>query len=131
MMKRFLFGLAGAAAIAGAGSAASATDWWLVQRPPSVSSALFVDTDTLVRGPDGTVTVRVLRIDREGRSSEGVEAVSCASRPARNHDALGRFACASPQERDSYGLILAAMSPQEAARLFFSRGKADGDDLLG
>jgi hypothetical protein len=127
MMKQLLFGLTAAISVAGA-SAASAADWWLLSRPPAGNSVLFADEDTVERGPDGTVSVRVLRIDRKGGSSETVEKVSCA-----RSDGLSRFACASPEERDNYGLILASMSPAQAARMLFDMGSVDaerrGDEL--
>jgi hypothetical protein len=128
MMKQLLFGLTAAISMTAA-SPASAADWWLLSRPPAGDSVLFADEEALDRAPDGTVSLHVLRIDREGRSTETVEKVSCAS-----SDKLSRFACAAPDERDNYGLILASMSPAEAARMLFEMGsvgaeRRGGDEL--
>ena len=105
----------------GAASAASAADWWMLSRPPA-ESALFADADTLEAGPDGSVSLRVLRIDREGRSIETVDRVTC-----RSSDRLSRFACSSSDERDNYGLILAGMDPAEAARMLFDMAPIETD----
>ncbi len=113
MTKQLLFGLVAAMSVTGA-SAASAADWWMLSRPPAGNSVLFADADTLEREADGSVSLRVLRIDREGRSTDAVEKVSCT-----RSDRLSRFACASPGDRDNYGLILASMDPAEAARMLF------------
>lgn len=113
MIKQLLFGLTAVLSVTSA-SAASAADWWLLSRPPVGNSVLFADPGTLEPGPDGSVSLRVLRIDREGRSTETVETIGCG-----RSDRLSLFACASPEQRDDYGLILASISPVEAAHMLF------------
>ena len=124
MTKRFWFGMAAAIGIATGPQAASAADWWLVLRPPAASKALFVDEATLARVDDDSVSLRVLWIDREGRSADAVERYHCAEAPpaARDPDSVRRFACAPKDERDNYGLILASMRPDEVARMIFGIG---------
>lgn len=124
MMKLLLFGAAAVIGIAASASAASAADWWLVSRPPAGQVALFADADTLERNADGSVSVRVLRIDRVGRSADSVERFSCAEAPRPDHDPdpVRRFTCAPAEERDNYGLILASMRPDEVARMIFGLG---------
>lgn len=118
-MKKLLLGCG--AMIAMAASPASAADWWMLSRPPVGNVALFADEDTIARESDGSVSLLVLRIDRAGRSTETMEWFSCA-RPARFDDVLSQFACAMPDERENYGLILGSITPAEAARMLFDMG---------
>ncbi len=113
MIRQLLFGSIAAVSMMAA-SAASAADWWLLSRPPVGQVVLFADAATVERAPAGGVSLRVLRIDREGFARETVESLSCAGA-----DRLSRFACALPDERDDHGLILAGMSPAEVARMLF------------
>lgn len=103
---------------------AEATDWWLVSGAPGEDTAIFADAETLARRDDAA-SVRVLRIDRSGRSAERLADVRCSGRAAsREEEAVRRFACASAQDRDQFGLILASMSPDEVARMIFGTGSA-------
>jgi len=120
-LKQFLLGLTATISVTGV-SAAAAADWWLLSRPPAGDSVLFADAHSLDRAPDGTVSLRVLRIDRRGRSAETVEKVNCAA-----SDRLSRFACAAPDERDDHGLIIASMSPEDAARMLFAMGPVNAE----
>ena len=103
---------------------AEAADWWLVSGAPGEDTAIFADAETLARRDDAA-SVRVLRIDRSGRSAEKLADVRCSGRAAsREEEAVRRFACASAQDRDQFGLILASMSPDEVARMIFGMGSA-------
>jgi hypothetical protein len=109
-----------AAILAAAPIPSQAADWWLVSPRGADRTAVFADVESLQRS-DGRVELRTLRIDRTGRSGERLETVRCTGDAGRpDQAALHRFACASDQDRDRYGLILAGMSPEEAARLVFA-----------
>ena len=105
--------------------AAHAADWWLVSGKPGDQVAVFADVETLTR-QEGAASVRVLRIDRAGRSTEALRHVPC-SRPAGSseEDAVRRFACSSEQDRDQFGLILASQTPNQVARLIFGMAPAE------
>jgi hypothetical protein len=102
---------------------AAPADWWLVNDTRGgdargAASATFADVDSLNR-QDDIVQLRVLRIDRKGQASETSERIECTPAIA---DPLGRFACATPEERDRYGLILAGVRPEEVAQMVFGVG---------
>jgi len=110
-----------AAILAATSAPSQAADWWLVSQPGADRAALFADVESL-RRHDGRAELRTLRIDRTGRSGERLETIRCTGEQGRSDQAaLHRFACAPDGERDRYGLILAGMSPQEAARLVFAQ----------
>ena len=99
---------------------ASAEDWWLVSGVPTDSTAIFADVETLAR--DEQITqLRVLRIDRSGSSTETTQQIEC-DRPAASEEQemVRQFACASDEERDQHGLILASMSPVVVAQMIFT-----------
>lgn len=103
-----------------AASPANAADWWLISGVPSDPTAVFADVGTLQRhGQDAQI--RVLRIDRLGRSYETVQQIQCdRSSGSAEGEVVREFACASEAERDQHGLILAAMSPAVVARMIFT-----------
>ncbi|PCE42870.1 hypothetical protein COO09_08605 [Rhizorhabdus dicambivorans] len=116
-MMHWFKALAAAALLAVAAGPAQAADWWLVPARPGAQAVMFADVETLQR-QGGVVSLRVLRIDRAGRSGERVERIRCDG--AQMDFPLHRFACASGAERERYGLILAGMPPDEAARMVFA-----------
>jgi len=119
-MRKLLFALSLAITPALSAAAAPEAEWWLVTRPPGAPSVLFVDTATVAEQGDGSIELRVMTIDRLGRSSPSIKRVDCGRTPDRNVDvALQRFACAPAADRDRRGLMLAGMSPAEAARVMF------------
>lgn len=114
-----------ASVIAMSAGAAHAADWWLVSGKPGDEVAVFADVETLTRQEDGA-SLRVLRIDRIGRSSETLQQVRCGDRaPSSKADAVRRFACSSEQDRDQIGLILASQTPSQVARMIFAMAPAD------
>ena len=125
-MKNALRGLVIGIAVTAA-SPASAADWWLVSGVPTDPVAVFADVESLALN-DNNVEIRVLRIDRVGRTIETVQQMRCDrdSGSAEGED-VRQFACASEQERDQHGLILAAMSPALVARMIFAIDITAGD----
>ena len=119
-MKTALRTLGVGMAAAIAASPAAAAEWWLVSGVPSQPTAIFADVDSLSR-TGGQARMKVLRIDRFGRSIETLQQIRCdeASSAAEEED-VRQFACASETERDQHGLILAAMSPALVARMIFT-----------
>jgi hypothetical protein len=101
--------------------AAHAADWWLVSGKPGDRVAVFADAETLARRDD-SASLRVLRIDRIGRSSEMLQQIRCSGVPSGEDDAVRRFACSSEQDRDQFGLILASQTPNQVARMIFAMG---------
>ena len=118
-----------AALLTVAASPAIAADWWMIPGQAGDRTAMFADQETLVRSGDG-VGISVLRIDRVGRSFERFENVECGARAgSRADEALRRFACASEQDRDQFGLILASMTPADAARMVFGETALDPEQF--
>ena len=102
-----------------AASPAMAADWWLVSGAPSDPTAVFADIGTLQRNQQ-SAEMRVLRVDRAGRSFETVQQIQCDKvSTAKEEEDVRQFACASEKERDQHGLILAAMSPVLVAQMIF------------
>jgi hypothetical protein len=99
---------------------AHAEDWWLVSGAPTDPTAVFADVQTLDRD-DQLAQLRVLRIDRAGTSIDAVQQIECDRDAASAEQEMVRqFACASDEERDQHGLILASMSPVVVARMIFT-----------
>lgn len=111
--------------IAMSASAARAADWWLVSGEPGDEVALFADAETLTPKDEGA-SLRVLRIDRSGRSTEALQQIRCGSRAVSRHEeAVRRFACSTEHDRDQFGLILASQTPNQVARMIFGMGPAN------
>ncbi len=103
-----------------AASPATAADWWLVSGVPGEPTAIFADVDTLVR-QDKSAQVKVLRIEKNGGSTQTLQQIQCdTSSGSAEGETVRQFACASPKDRENYGLILAGMGPAEAAAMVFS-----------
>jgi hypothetical protein len=103
-----------------ASTQAHAADWWWVAGEPGGSTAIFIDADTVVKHDDA-VSFRTQRIQRDGRATEINGQMRCNTPSASTEEeAMRRFACATPEERMSFALIVAPMTPGETARLIFA-----------
>ena len=98
---------------------AHAAEWWLLPGASTATSALFADSDGMMRGEEG-VSLHILRIDRSGGAVESTHWTRCDATRTGDEEALRRFACGSHEERMGSAMMLGTMAPEEAARLIFT-----------
>lgn len=114
-MVRFL-GMMAAAASALTPMAARAADWWWVAGEPGAKDAWFVDADSIsATGSQRSFQMLRIAADRSRNPEEGVQ-VDCERATS---DAVQRFVCAAPDQRNAIGAMLGPVSPEAAARTIF------------
>ena len=72
----------------------------------------------------------MLRIDRSGRTYATLQQIRCnRGSGSAEGEAVRVFACASDKDRDEHGLILAAIRPDQMARMIFNTPTVDIPEL--
>lgn len=128
-MRNFLkHGALFAAAIAATGPAAAQggnTEWWLVMDDNDAQAAHFVDMASIVRSQEAT-KVSAMTLSRSGHREIKTIAIDCdrmLGAPANPE--VKAFVCGTEDYRQSNGLILGPVSPDEMAGMVFAMKSGD------
>lgn len=129
-MKHICNMVAGLLILAAAPGTASAADWWWVAGEPGSDEIWFVDADTIMSGDETSFSQ--LHLTRDGAPQTASEArLSCDEAANDPDDAIRRFVCATPEERNSLGAMLGPIPPEVSARIIFDAPAAPGLQGMG
>ena len=105
---------------------ASAADWWWVAGEPGSDEIWFVDAATIMSG-GGETSFSQLHFKRDNTPQTASQArLRCSDAANDPNDAIRRFVCATPAERNSLGAMLGPIPPEVSARIIFDTPTAPG-----
>jgi len=111
--------IAGLLAVAAMPGTAFAADWWWVAGEPGSDEVWFVDAATIM-STGGETSFSQLHMKRDGNPRAYSQArLRCGDGANDPNDAIRRFVCATPAERNSLGAMLGPIPPEVSARMIF------------
>ena len=104
-------------------------EWWLVMDDGNAHVARFIDMASMTVSDNGA-SVSAMTLSQNGNREMETVTVDCEAMLAAPGDAsVKEFICGTPEYRESNGLILGPVSPDEMAAILFAgqSGHAGGD----